>query len=398
MFGLPKIKFKKEIWYFLFSIFLVHVAAYLVVPIFPVLLKNVKNLGPSQIGLVIGFNALFMQVGSLIAGMISDRIGNRYSILISNSLQAISLLGLGFSSSFILLSSFSALNGMGTGIYIPSTKAAISHIASEDRLTTAFSLRNIASHMGISIAGLIILISSSNFNFYYGGGIYIILFIFALLALPDDCGVHPCPAIKISSYLEILKDRSFMLFIVVSTLIWALHTQLAFLLPLRADAVLKSSGVIGVIWTSTSVIVILSQSSVSRLFLEKRSHVTSIFVGVILIGIGVSLIGLANTFPFLVFCSVIFIIGEMFAMPTIDSVIGIFADPKYIGAYFAIASFATGIGGALGTFASGRIIQRYTITNSLVPWIIYGGFTLTLLVVLKVLIRKETIRKNTISP
>ena len=84
----------------------------------------------------------------------------------------------------------------------------------------------------------------------------------------------------------------------------------------------------------------------------------------------------------------------MLAMPTMDSVTGIFSDPRYIGAYFAIASFATGIGGALGSFASGRIVQEYAITDSLIPWLIYAGFTLILLIIFKTLIKKETITKS----
>ncbi len=393
MFGIPKFNFKKEIWYFLFSVFLVHVAAYIIIPIFPVLLKNQKNMSPTEIGLIIGLSAFFMQLGSLIAGMGADRIGIKYSILISNGFQALGLFGLGFSNSFILLSLFSAINGMGTGIYIPSTKAAISNIASADRLTTAFSLRNIASHMGISIAGLIILISATNANFYYGGVIYILLLLFAWFALPRNCGEQPCPTINISSYIEIVKNKYFILFSLMSALIWSLHTQLAFLLPLRGDVILKNPNFIGVIWTSTSVIVILFQSTVSRGFLEKRPQTTSIFIGILLIGTGVTLIGFANSFPFLIFCSIIFITGEMFAMPTLDSVTGVFADPKFIGAYFSIASFATGIGGAVGTFTSGRIIEQYSIVESPMPWLIYGGFTLFLALLFKTLIRKETIKK-----
>ncbi|MBM7615214.1 MFS transporter [Alkaliphilus hydrothermalis] len=393
MLGIPKVQFDKVIWYFLFSIWLVHVAAYVVVPIYPILLKNEKGMGSAEIGVIIGALAFFMQLGSLIAGMISDRIGNKYSILISNFLQSIGLLGLGFSNSFIFLAVFSALNGMGTGIYIPSTKAAISHIASEDKLTTAFSLRNMASHMGISIAGLIILGSSSNMNFIYGGILYGLLFFFALFFLPNDCGEHDCPAIKLSSYVEILKNRHFMLFILISTLIWSLHTQLAFVLPLRGDAILNHSGLLGVIWSATSVMVILSQSTISRSFLEKSPQIKSIFIGILLLGTGVVLIGFASSFPFLVLCSMVFITGEMFTMPTLDSVTGVFADPKYIGAYFALANFATGIGSALGTFVSGRIIETYSITDSPIPWMIYGGYTIALALLFRLLIKKDTIQK-----
>lgn len=394
MFGIPRRAFKREIWYFLLSILIVHIAAFLVVPILPVLLKNAKGMGAMEIGIILGMIAFSMQIGSFVAGILSDRIGNKYSILISNSCQGIGLIGLGFFETLPLLVLFSSLNGLGTGIYIPSTKAAISYIASEEQLTTAFSLRSIASHIGISIAGLLVYLFATNANLYYGGIIYCVILVLSFFYLPNNCGNGLCPPIPLKDYQKIITHKSFTSFLFISVLIWALHSQLAFLLPLRGDRVLKNAGLIGMIWSITSIGVILLQTTIAKKFLAVRPPKTSMLLGTLLIGLGITLIGIANSFALLIVCALIFILGEMFMAPTIDSLTGLYADPKLMGAYFAASSIATGIGGAFGTFASGRIIEIYSITGNVIPWMIYGGFTVLLVLIIQLLIKRDPLKKT----
>ncbi|WP_176758967.1 MFS transporter [Alkaliphilus peptidifermentans] len=379
-------KFKKEIWLFLASIFVVHIAAYLIVPIFPILLKTQKGLSTTEIGLVIGAGSFFIQLGSIIAGILSDSIGSKYTMIISNTCQAIGLLGMGLSNSFLTLILFSILNGIGTGIYIPSAKAAISYIAAEKNRTIAFSLRSVASHIGISLAGLLVLFSATNQNFYYGSAVYLTLLVVSWFILPNDCGNQPCPTIPLKSYMEIFKNKSFVYFSFVSALVWSLHTQLAFLLPLRAEVVLANTRVIGIIWTTASIAVIVLQPIISRRFLERQNEKLSIIIGAALIGVGIALLGWTNSFPLFLACGLIFIVGEMFMMPTLDGLTSIMANPKMLGAYFAVANFSAGIGGAAGTFASGRIIDVYGITESPIPWIIYGCFALAVIFMVRFLV------------
>lgn len=376
MFGIPKdFKLKRELWVFLISIVLVHNAAYLIVPIFPLLLKNVKGLNSVEIGIVIGAGSLFIQLGSIIAGLLADRMGNKLIMLLSNICQAIGLIGMGLAGSYYILVFFSILNGIGTGMYIPTTKAALSYIASEDYLTTVFSLRSVASHIGISISGLLLLFIAANVNFYFAGGIYLLLLILSWLYLPNNCGDQPCPTVPLKSYVKILSNKGFLAFTAISALIWALHTQLSFLLPLRAEASGINSSKIGLIWTITSISVIILQPIISKTFLRRHSLALSILIGALLLGGGVSFLGFSNSFILLVLCSLLFIVGEMLMMPPLDSYTSSLADKKLIGAYFAISNFAAGIGAAAGAFISGRLLNIYSIKTASTPWLIYALYT-----------------------
>lgn len=388
MFGIPKgFKAKNEIWYFLISILLVHIAAYFIVPILPLLLKNSKHLKAPEIGIVIGAGSLFIQLGSIIAGLLSDRVGNKFTMLLSHLCQALGLIGMGFSRGYFALVFFSALNGVGTGIYIPSTKAALTYIASENQRTTVFSLRSVSSHVGICISGIILLLTASTINFYMAAGIYILLLIFSWRLLPNDCGDQPCPALPLKRYMEIFSDKPFMVFTGISALIWGLHTQLSFLLPLRAEAINVNTGRIGLIWTTTSIMVILTQSLISKGFLEKHPLSLSMLLGTLLVGSGIILLGWSSSFMFLILCSLIFIVGEMFMMPAIDSYNSSLANQQLIGAYFAVANLAAGIGAAAGAFSSGWILDIYTIAASTIPWLIYSGYTAVVSIFIIILLK-----------
>ncbi|QUH25746.1 MFS transporter [Serpentinicella alkaliphila] len=383
MFGIKNFKFSRDLWVLLSSIFIIHIAAYLIVPIFPIILKANKSLTASQVGIVIGAGSLFIQLGSIISGLISHRLGNHLTLIVGNLCQAIALIGFGLTNSFHLLIVFSAINGVGTGIFIPTIKAAISYVATEGQRTTAFSLRGVAAHSGTALAGIFIIFTATNRNFFIASIIYLFLMIGSWIFMPRDCGNEPCPTLSLHSYLTIFKDKRFLLFSLVSALIWALHTQLGILLPLRADVVLVNTNPLGIIWTISSVFVIVTQPFISHNILEKKPLSFSMFFGVFFLGIGITLIGFANNFYFLLICSLVFIIGEMFVMPVLDSITSSISDPKLIGVYFSVANFASGVGAAIGNFASGRMIDIYGIKGSFTPWYIIFGFGIFLALLLR---------------
>jgi len=125
MFGINLRKFPPGLWIALSSIAVVHIAAYIIVPILPIILKSEKGLNAAQVGVVIGATSLSLQLGSLVAGFIADRAGRRSALALGSILSAISILGLGFSESYMLLILSALLNGTGAGIFGPTAKAAI---------------------------------------------------------------------------------------------------------------------------------------------------------------------------------------------------------------------------------------------------------------------------------
>ncbi|EQB85812.1 MFS family permease [Clostridium punense] len=375
-FGLPKIKLNKDINILLISILVLHIASYIVNPILPVIFKSEKGLSASHIGLIIGAGSLAFQGGSILGGLLSDRTGRKTTMVIGSLAQAFGLFGYSMLNNISMLLTSSIIIGIGSGMYAPTAKAAIASLASDSSevRTTAFSLRGIAANIGVCIAGILIFFLSklsSNITFYVSTGVYIALAGYTWIFLPKDCGESDCPIIPPNSYLQIFKNKSFMIFSIISLFTWIIYSLLSLLLPLRGEAILANGKLVGTIWTITSVIVIVAQGFISKYILQKVNPLTAIFFGVLFFGGGIFMIGLSYNFVVLTLSSVIFLVGEMLMLPTTDSLTSQLAHPELIGAYFSIANLISGLGTAIGNFAGGRIVTAYGIKNNLTPWFIF---------------------------
>lgn len=373
-FGIKIFKLNKDTYILLSAVLIMHIASYLVIPVLPIIF-NKRGITPSQIGLIIGAGALAFQIGTIISGITSDRIGKKITMFIGSFIQSIAFIGYAFSTNFYLLLVFSVTNGIGGGIYAPTLKAAIASLTSKSSgsQTTAFSLRGIAANIGTSIGGLIVLFLSINkptIIFIVAAITYGILAILTIILLPKKCGGEDCPLVPINSYKLIFKNKPFVIFGILVILINSIYSLLEFLLPLRGNAILKNENTVGPIFTITSISVIIFQGLISKFIIKKYNPLISLFIAMIFFSFGLFLIGKSYNFMFLTVSAVIFTIGQMFMLPTTDSVVSKLADAKLIGAYFSVANLLQGLGNASGVFIAGKLINTYGIDKNITPWII----------------------------
>jgi len=366
-------------------VFFMHLASYLVIPVFPVFLQKVRALHLSQVGFVLGAGSIAYQIGSLLGGPLSDRLGRRAIIVLGSTLQGSAMLGYHFSHSFGLFLLFSSVNGLGLGLLAPTIKAMIADEVESTQRTAAFSWRGILAHSGIIVAGLVIswMTAWGQQPFLIAALVFGLLAAITWFSLPDDRCVGPdCQRTPLSEYKNILTHRSFLLFSGITLLIWALYAQFALILPLRGDYVLRSATLIGLIWTINSISVVILQGFVSRFVLQRINPYISLAIGTTLLGIGLSAMGWAEHFITLSGAAILFILGEMLFMPVQDSLVTHFAKEEWLGAYFGFSNFVSGIGTALGTSVGGAMVERLGGVGSHYPWIAYGVITLFLAAIL----------------
>lgn len=359
-----------------------HLASYLVIPLFPIFLEKTRDFSLAEVGIILGVGSVAYQAGSLLGGFLSDRYGRRNVMGLGTLIQLGAMIGYSRSNDYAFFLLFSFLNGIGVGLLAPTLKAMISQIVDETQRTTAFSWRGIAANLGIILAGIVITLFAIGANeriFIYAAVAQGALAVLTFLALPNDrCRGEKCRPIPLREYREILSHRSFLLFSVVSLFIWALYAQFAFILPIRGEYVLHSTTSIGLIWTINSICVVLFQGPISRFVLERINPYVALVVGTAFLGIGLFLLGRTSTFIELSGSAILFIVGEMLFLPVLDSLVGHFASPKWMGAYFGISNVVSGIGGAIGNVAGGSLMERFGGVGSQMPWLIYGFLTLVI--------------------
>jgi MFS family permease len=383
--GTESLRRNKTYTLLLALVFFMHLAAYLIVPVFPVFLQNVRAFSIAQVGLVLGVGSIAYQAASLLGGPLSDRFGRRSVMIAGALLQGLAMLGYHWGQTFWLFLVFSGVNGLGVGLLAPTIKATIADAVAEEERTAAFSWRGIFAHLGIIVAGLTItwLTALGRTPFLLASLVFATLAVITWLTLPNDRCVGPdCRRTPLPEYLHILRHRSFLLFSGISLLIWAFYAQFALVLPLRGEHVLHTSTLIGLIWTINSVSVVLLQGVISRFVLVRINPYLALVAGIALLGAGLFGIGFARQFATLSASAVLFIMGEMLFLPVLDSLVGYFAKENWLNAYFGVANFVSGIGTALGTSIGGALVERLGGVGSPYPWIAYALATVLLAAIL----------------
>lgn len=367
---------KNRIYLFLLAVvFFMHVASYLVIPIFPIFLQKVRMFSIGEVGFILGVGSITYLFGSLFGGVLADRYGRRTVLIAGAITQGIAMTGYAFSPVYSLYLLFSGVNGLGIGLLAPTLKAMIADTVHADERTKAFSWRGIVAHSGIILAGILItwLTMGDQRLFLYASGFFFIMALVARLTLPyDRCEGDQCQAIPFVEYRQILRHRSYMMFSLISMIIWALYAQFSLVMPLRAEHVLHTENLVGLIVTINSLSVVLLQGTLYRYVLERINPYLALVAGTLMIGLGLFALGFANSFITLSASSILFILGEMLFMPVLDSLVGYFAREEWLGVYFGTSNFVSGIGAAIGTTVGGTMVERLGGVGNTAPWIVYG--------------------------
>ncbi|MGZ4031002.1 MAG: MDR family MFS transporter [Tumebacillaceae bacterium] len=368
----------RPVWVLLSGILFTHFSMYMILPYFSIILTIEKGLSLRNAGLVLGAGSIAYLVGSLVGGFFSDRLGRKLTMV-----SGLFVRGLGYLS-FLWVGSFPALfaanfvAGIGDGLYMPPAKAGIATYSSHDTKTTAFSYRGIAASIGVTLGpllGTVLHHRSVNALFI---GVAVISFALAvehwlLLArepLPGQ--VDRVPSTK-TNLRDILTDKAFLLYSVVTIFVWALFVQLTFSLPFRAEQIHAARN-IGLIWTTTSLLLILLQTRVTRLFTKYLHPLVAMGVGTVIMAVALGSVALSSSFWHLIGSAILFTFGQMLFMPTSDAIVSDLAKPEQVGSYFGVASFVFGAGETLGNIGGGRLMETAVRQNALaMPWLLFGG-------------------------
>ncbi|TCP55524.1 putative MFS family arabinose efflux permease [Tumebacillus sp. BK434] len=376
---LPKLG--RAIYVLLGGILFTHLGSYMLLPFFAIILSTEKGLSLGATGLVLGAGSIAFLTGSLLGGFLSDRFGRRMTMVSGLLIRGAGLLGFIWGASFSSLFLTNLVAGVGGGIYAPGAKAGIAALASQGTKTTAFSYRGVAANIGVTMGPLLgTYLHTKSSTLLFGGSavVYFVLALSHLLLLERDCRGEDCPKVDRQGIKQILTDRPFLYFSVVTIFVWALFTQFALSLPLRA-AQIDSARNIGLLFTASAVLVILLQGTVTRFFTKHLHPLGTMAIGILLIGTGLGSVALSTSFWHLVASAVVVTFGQMFVMPTSDAIVADLAKPEQIGSYFGVAAFVFGAGEALGNIAGGQLMELAVAIDYLaLPWLLYGAVGLLL--------------------
>ncbi len=356
------------------GVLLFHAGWYLILPFFAVLFTTRRGLTPAEAGTVLAVQSVLLLVGSTAGGVMSDRIGRKAVMLGGLVLRTAGIAMFAVSGGFWYYVLASAVAGLGGGLYAPAAKAGIAVLATEENKATVFSWRGIAANIGTStgpLLGALLVRGPLPVLFGTAAAVHAVLGVATWTFLEGE----PVGEQRTREpFGDLMTHLPFMLFALVTGLVWALFTQLSISVPLYASRVLGLEASIGLLFTLTSLTVILLQVPITRYVVARMQTNTAMALGTVLLGAGLGLVGFARTFPALVLAVLVFVVGEMFVIPTSDAAVTAMARPGVLGAYFGIATLAWGLGEAVGNLAGGSLME-YALGAGRpgLPWALYAG-------------------------
>jgi MFS family permease len=358
------------------GIFAFHAGWYMLIPFFAVLFTARRGMTPAEVGFVLAAQSFTLLLGSLLGGFLADRFGRKLTMVGGLALRAAGVAFLGLTPTVQSALIAASVAGVGGGLYGPAAKAAIAVIAARgETRADAFSWRGIAASVGTSlgpVAGGVLMHGPMPVLFGASAAVHGVMGVFTWALLPREA-TELDRQVR-APWRDLLADRPYMAFSAVTALAWALFSQLALAVPLYASRMLGLAGRIGLLWTASSLAVILFQAPITRYVISRMQPMRAMAAGAALLGAGLGLVGLAHSFTALLGAVLVFVLGEMLLMPTVDTTVSQMAPAAAVGSYFGVASFAWGLGEGVGNLAGGELMGFALSSGRLgLPWALYAG-------------------------
>jgi MFS family permease len=371
----PK-EFPRPFWVLMLASFIDHIGSFLLLPFLSLYITQRFNVGLSEMGKVFFVFALAGTAGGILGGGITDKFGRRSLIIIGILLSAASNLLMGFAGSLSLIFLFAPLVGLLGDIGGPAQSAMVADLLPEHRQAEGFSIWrvsvNVAAVIGPILGGFL-----ADYNFLYlfiGDAVFsLITAIIVFLALPET---RPAPKhgeaeeglLKtFAGYGQVLRDRVFIAFILLSMLGVLIYAQMNTTMPvyLRDFHNIPAKGY-GWLMSLNAIMVVFMQFWITRR-LKKVRPLVLVALGTFFYAVGFGMYGFGGGFLYFAIGMVIITIGEMIVAPTGQALAARFAPEEMRGRYMALFGFSWAL-----PFAFGPLIAGY-VTDYIDPnWVWYG--------------------------
>ncbi|MEW9552290.1 MFS transporter [Nonomuraea sp. NPDC050783] len=350
------------VWIVSFGILVVRVGNFL--PVFMVLYLTDRGIAPVAAGLVLGAAGLGNVLGNAVGGYLADRIGRRWTIVVSMVTTAVPTALIPLFDELAVLVALAFLAGAASQIYRPAAAALLVDATSTDRQRlAAFAVHRFAMNIGAAAGGVLggFLATVSYMALFLGNAIACLLL--ALIAAVMVRDVAPAragedtgegtedAAVPQPSYRQALADRRLRRFLVMTLIAEFVYIQSTVGLPLHTDAHGMSPADFGLLMGLNGVLVLALELPITGL-VSNRPPGPVLGLGNVLTGVGLAMTGLFADMGWLAATVVLWTLGEMLYASMASAYLGGLAPPdmggRYQGLYGAAITAGTGVGPIIG--------------------------------------------------
>ncbi|WP_371528501.1 MFS transporter [Streptomyces sp. NBC_01283] len=315
-------------------------------------------------GLVAALHGLGGVVSSLGAGVMTDRLGRRPTLLIAQASTALSVTLLGFMKDPLAIAAVAFLVGMASNASRPAVQAMMADIVRPEDRVRAFSLNYWAINLGFAIssagAGFI-----AEFSYLAGflieAAMTMVCAIVVFAKLPESRPVRT--ALEKASEPDVglgtvLRDGRFMGVVGLSFLIALIFQQGSVGLPVAMGEAGFTAADYGVAIAVNGVLIVALQIPVTR-FIEHRDPQRLLIISALLAGYGFGLTAFAGSIGVFALTVCVWTLAEIVNAPTQTGLVVRLSPLHGRGRYQGMYTLSWAVAALVAPLMSGFVIDRF---------------------------------------
>ncbi|MER5766343.1 MDR family MFS transporter [Streptomyces sp. NPDC001985] len=334
-------------------------------PVFIVLYLTGRGYSAGAAGLVLGVSGVGKVLGNAIGGHLADRIGRRWTIVLSAVTTSGLTAAVPFLGPLALIVTVVGLIGVTSQIYRPAAAAVLvdSVEPTNQKRLAAFGVFRFAVNVGSAVGGVIggVLASSSYTGLFLVNAAACLLFgVVVAVLLRDARPPHPAPDGADPrqdggvGYRQVLADRTLTRFLVMTVFAEFVYIQSTVGLPLHVDDAGLSERDFGLLIGLNGLLVLLFELPITGAVVRYRpEHVLA--VGNLIVGVGLALTWFMTDMTMLAVTVLVWTFGEMISSSISQAYVGSLAPPHMVGRYQGLHGVAYTIGTGLGPLIGGAV-------------------------------------------
>jgi DHA1 family multidrug resistance protein-like MFS transporter len=352
---------------------------YLVIPLLAV--HYVDGLGwtAATIGVLLAIRQFTQQGVGVVFGVICDRIGPKLPIIAGMLFRSAGFATMAFAESFWTMLGSLILAALGGAMFDSPKSAAIAYLALPEDRPRIYSLLGVLGGVGVTLGtqiGAFLIRYDFKLVCFAGAIVYLIVAATVVVLLPNMqvSASSSIPSSALGGVGRALRDRTFMIFLVLLSGYWFVWTQFSLTITLAATDIAGTVSAVSWIYLVNTGVTI-GLGFLLPTYLGRWLKPMGLLVwGMAILSFGIGMVGLATGVPSLLLATFVFSIGVILARPGQETVTANLADPAARGTYFGVAYFSMAIGGGLGNLVGG-VAYDFGLDHDLqlATWVLFAA-------------------------
>ncbi len=325
-----------------------------------------RGYSASYAGLVAALHGLGQVVSSLGAGVMTDRLGRRPTLLIAQVSTAATVALLGFVQHPVAIAAVGFLVGMASNASRPAVQAMMADIVAPEDRVRAFALNYWAINLGFAFSSLaagVIAQYSYLIGFLGEAALTLACAVLVFLKLPETRpapapgadGAAGEPAVGLGT---VLRDRRFMGVVGLSFLMALIFMQHTVALPVAMGEAGFSSSDYGMVIAVNGVLIVVLQIPVTR-FIEHRAPQRLLVISALLAGYGFGLTAFAGSLGVYALTICVWTLAEIVNSPTQMGLVVRLSPTQGRGRYQGVYTLSWSVAALVAPLAGGTVIDTF---------------------------------------